>query len=152
MKLELGLVARVVGASVREPGSLLVTGVKGEVAMDPDGAMPLPVRPGVDVVLAVVALSEREYRYVVLELTELVIVALAEGSPVADVRLAVVALSEMEVPRVIVVLIELVIIAEGSPLVAIWEMETLVPIVPVLVLVTELGLPEPVGSGMDGNE
>lgn len=47
--LELGLVARVVGGSVREPGSLLVMGVSGEVARGPEGEMPVAVAVGLEV-------------------------------------------------------------------------------------------------------
>ena len=118
--LELGLVARVVGASVREPGSLLVMGVSGEVARELEREMPVAVvvGSGVDVMLPVVALSEREGMVVVVELRELVVFAEAEGSLVFEVKFAVMALSDREGFVVLVALIVLMIVAEGSPLVA----------------------------------
>ena len=112
--LELGLVARVVGASVREPGS----GVSGEVARGPEGGVPVAVGLGMDVMLPVVALSEREGMVVAVELRELVVFAEAEGPLVFKVKFAVMALSDREGFVVLVALIVLMIVAEGSPMVA----------------------------------
>ena len=120
--LELRLAARVVGASVREPGSLLVMGVSGKVARGPEEEMPVAVAVavglGMDVMLPVVALSEREGMVVAVELRELVVFVEAEGSLVFEVKFAVMALSDKEGFVVLVALIVLMIVSEGSPVVA----------------------------------
>ena len=118
--LELRLVARVVGTSVREPGSLLVMGMSGEVARRPEEEMPVAVAVGLgmDVMLPVVALSEREGMVVAVELRELVVFAEAKGSLVFEVKFAVMVLSDREGFVVLVALTVLMIVAEGSPVVA----------------------------------
>jgi hypothetical protein len=138
-------VASVVGTAVREPDPLLVMGVSGEV----------PVGPELDVMFPDMALLDREGIVVTVELDELLRVALAEGSKDFEVKFAVMALLDRESVVITVPLIDLVDFAEGSPMVALREMEMAVPvpILPVPVALTPLAdTPEPVGSGKDGNE
>ena len=75
-------VARVVGTAVKEPGLVLVMNVSGDV----------PVGPEVDVMFPAIALLDSEGIVVTVELSELLRVALAEGSKDFEVKFAVMAL------------------------------------------------------------